>query len=299
MPLVFATSVAHRRMGVGLAIRHGQALRARPPTSALEMDQCRSRSGQLSWIDNPGDSHGGAAMARTMKAAVVREFGKPLVIERGAGAGARTGSGPGQDRGLRRLSHRPARRRGRLAGQAPPPFIPGHEGVGFVTALGADVRHVKEGDRVGVPWLYTACGHCEYCLSGWETLCDAQQNTGYSVNGGFADYVLADPNLCRPSAGQSRTSSKRHPCSAPASPSTRPEGDRHQARRLGGHLRHRRPRPRRRAIRQGDGPQRRRGRHRRRQARPCQWHGADVTVNARARIRPPPQEGAAARTACW
>jgi alcohol dehydrogenase, propanol-preferring len=45
-----------------------------------------------------------------------------------------------------------------------------------------------------VPWLHTACGHCRYCLSGWETLCDAQKNTGYSVNGGFAHYVLADPN---------------------------------------------------------------------------------------------------------
>ena len=53
---------------------------------------------------------------------------------------------------------------------------------------------MKEGDRVGVPWLHTACGHCEYCMTGWETLCDGQQNTGYSVNGGFAQYVLADPD---------------------------------------------------------------------------------------------------------
>lgn len=75
-----------------------------------------------------------------------------------------------------------------------PPFIPGHEGVGHVAALGAGVTVVKEGDRVGVPWLYTACGHCRHCLGGWETLCEQQQNTGYSVNGGFAEYVLADPN---------------------------------------------------------------------------------------------------------
>jgi propanol-preferring alcohol dehydrogenase len=75
-----------------------------------------------------------------------------------------------------------------------PPFIPGHEGVGHVAAVGAGVSHVKEGDRVGVPWLYTACGHCRHCLGGWETLCESQQNTGYSVNGGFAEYVLADPN---------------------------------------------------------------------------------------------------------
>ena len=75
-----------------------------------------------------------------------------------------------------------------------PPFIPGHEGVGHVVAVGSGVTYVKEGDRVGVPWLYTACGHCVHCLGGWETLCEAQQNTGYSVNGSFAEYVLADPN---------------------------------------------------------------------------------------------------------
>lgn len=73
------------------------------------------------------------------------------------------------------------------------PFIPGHESVGYVAALGAGVRHVKEGDRVGVPWLHTSCGHCEHCMTGWETLCDGQQMTGYTVNGGYAEYVLADP----------------------------------------------------------------------------------------------------------
>ena len=73
-----------------------------------------------------------------------------------------------------------------------PPFIPGHEGVGIVDRLGAGVREVREGDRVAVPWLGSACGACEYCASGWETLCLQQTNTGYSVNGGFAEYVLAD-----------------------------------------------------------------------------------------------------------
>ena len=73
-----------------------------------------------------------------------------------------------------------------------PPFIPGHEGVGHVVAVGAGVDHVKEGDRVGIPWLYSACGYCEHCLGGWETLCESQQNTGYSVNGGFAQYALAN-----------------------------------------------------------------------------------------------------------
>ncbi|HEY3039664.1 MAG TPA: alcohol dehydrogenase AdhP [Pyrinomonadaceae bacterium] len=71
------------------------------------------------------------------------------------------------------------------------PFIPGHEGVGYVDAVGSGVTSVREGDRAGVPWLHSACGECEYCLGGWETLCPLQQNTGYSVNGGFAQYVLA------------------------------------------------------------------------------------------------------------
>ena len=74
------------------------------------------------------------------------------------------------------------------------PLVPGHEGVGTVVAVGEGTTHIKVGDRVGIPWLYTACGHCAYCLSGWETLCHAQQNTGYSVQGSFAEYVLADPN---------------------------------------------------------------------------------------------------------
>ncbi len=75
----------------------------------------------------------------------------------------------------------------------PLPFIPGHEGVGHVAAVGAGVKGIREGDRVGVPWLHTACGHCEHCMTGWETLCDEQQMTGYTVNGSFAEYVLADP----------------------------------------------------------------------------------------------------------
>jgi propanol-preferring alcohol dehydrogenase len=72
------------------------------------------------------------------------------------------------------------------------PFIPGHEGVGVVAQVGPGVSHLKEGDRVGVPWLHSACGRCEHCSGGWETLCESQSNTGYSVDGGFAEYVLAD-----------------------------------------------------------------------------------------------------------
>jgi len=74
------------------------------------------------------------------------------------------------------------------------PFIPGHEGIGIVVARGAGVTAVAEGDRVGVPWLYSACGHCEHCLSAWETVCGEAQFGGYTKNGGFAEYILADPN---------------------------------------------------------------------------------------------------------
>lgn len=74
------------------------------------------------------------------------------------------------------------------------PFTPGHEGIGRVCAVGAGVTAVKEGDRVGVPWLFSACGHCEHCLSAWETVCAEAQFGGYTRNGGFAEYILADPS---------------------------------------------------------------------------------------------------------
>jgi propanol-preferring alcohol dehydrogenase len=73
------------------------------------------------------------------------------------------------------------------------PFIPGHEAIGLVAAVGSGVTVVKEGDRVGVPWLYSACGHCEHCLAAWETVCDKAEFGGYTKNGGFAEYILADP----------------------------------------------------------------------------------------------------------
>ncbi len=71
------------------------------------------------------------------------------------------------------------------------PFIPGHEGVGAVVKAGRQVRGIKEGDRVGLPWLRAACGECEWCLTGWETLCPSAAYGGYTENGSFAEYVLA------------------------------------------------------------------------------------------------------------
>jgi propanol-preferring alcohol dehydrogenase len=133
-------------------------------------------------------------MARSMKAAVVRVFGQPLDL----GEVPVPEVGPGQVLvkivacGVCHTDLHAAD--GDWPVKPTLPFIPGHEGVGHVAAVGAGVAHVREGDRVGIPWLHTACGHCRHCMAGWETLCTQQQNTGYSVNGGFAGYALADPD---------------------------------------------------------------------------------------------------------
>ncbi|MXP24224.1 alcohol dehydrogenase AdhP [Gordonia sp. HNM0687] len=73
-----------------------------------------------------------------------------------------------------------------------PPFVPGHEGYGTVVALGPGVTELSVGDKVGNAWLWSACGTCEYCRTGWETLCEKQQNGGYSVNGSFGTHMLVD-----------------------------------------------------------------------------------------------------------
>jgi len=133
-------------------------------------------------------------MNQTMKAAVAHAYGEPLRIEEVKVPLP----GPGQI--LVKIEacgvcHTDLHAvEGDWPVRPPLPFIPGHEGVGYVAAVGSGVNRVREGDRVGVPWLYSACGCCEHCLTGWETLCAEQQNTGYSVNGGYAEYVLADPN---------------------------------------------------------------------------------------------------------
>jgi len=133
-------------------------------------------------------------MPQSMKAAVVRTFGQPLDISEVD----KPEVAPGKilvkmvASGVCHTDLHAAD--GDWPVKPEPPFIPGHEGVGHVAAVGAGVTSVKEGDRVGVPWLHTACGHCRHCMGGWETLCGEQKNTGYSVNGGFAEYVLADPN---------------------------------------------------------------------------------------------------------
>jgi propanol-preferring alcohol dehydrogenase len=130
-------------------------------------------------------------MPQTMTAAVVHEFGKPLTIDEIPVPQP----GAGQVRILVMASGVCHTDLHAADGDWPLkptlPFIPGHEAVGFVDEIGSGVTSLRKGDRVGVPWLHSACGECEYCITGWETLCASQQNTGYSVNGGFAPYVIA------------------------------------------------------------------------------------------------------------
>jgi propanol-preferring alcohol dehydrogenase len=76
------------------------------------------------------------------------------------------------------------------------PIIPGHEIVGHVVAAGAEVERFRIGERVGIPWLGWTCGVCRYCRAQRENLCDAPKFTGYQINGGYAEYTLADARYC-------------------------------------------------------------------------------------------------------
>jgi len=129
-------------------------------------------------------------MAKTMKAAVVHEFGRPLEIEEVP----IPIPGPGEvlikvvANGVCHTDLHAVQ--GDWPAKPKPPFIPGHEGAGIVAALGPGVTRLKEGDAVGLAWLHDSCGDCEYCRTGWDALCLAQRNSGYSVNGSFAEYAI-------------------------------------------------------------------------------------------------------------
>lgn len=133
-------------------------------------------------------------MPRTMKAAVVHKFGQPLAIDELPVPDPKEGQAlvKIEASGVCHTDLHAAE--GDWPVKPSLPFVPGHEGAGVIAALGSGVKHLKEGDRVGIAWLHSACGHCEFCLSGWETLCLQQQNSGHSVNGSFAEYALADAN---------------------------------------------------------------------------------------------------------
>jgi propanol-preferring alcohol dehydrogenase len=137
-------------------------------------------------------------MTGWMRAAVVRQFGKPLTIEE---VPIPT-PGPGEvlirirATGVCHTDLHAAD--GDWPVKPSLPFIPGHEGAGVVAAVGAGVRDLKEGDPVGLAWLHDACGGCEYCQTGWETLCETQHMSGYTVNGSFAEYAIgAAPFVAR------------------------------------------------------------------------------------------------------
>jgi len=78
------------------------------------------------------------------------------------------------------------------------PLVPGHEIVGTVVATGPGVERIRDGERVGVPWLGWTCGACSYCLSGRENLCDRARFTGYQIDGGYAEYTVANERFCFP-----------------------------------------------------------------------------------------------------
>jgi propanol-preferring alcohol dehydrogenase len=82
------------------------------------------------------------------------------------------------------------------------PLIPGHEITGIIVKAGAEVTLLKEGDTVGVPWLGYTCGHCRYCIKGQENLCENAKFTGYSIDGGYAEYTVAHQHYCFPLPSQ-------------------------------------------------------------------------------------------------
>jgi alcohol dehydrogenase, propanol-preferring len=134
------------------------------------------------------------AVPATMRAAVVEEFGKPLVVK----------EVPVPEPGFGQIlikviasgvCHTDLHvRDGDWHVKPKLPIIPGHEGAGIVVKLGPGVTNLKLGDRVGHAWLHDSCGGCDYCLSGWETVCGQQHQTGFAANGCFAEYTVAEAN---------------------------------------------------------------------------------------------------------
>lgn len=129
-------------------------------------------------------------MPKMMKAAVVHQFGRPLAIEEVPIPTPKSGEILIKiiANGVCHTDLHAAQ--GDWPVKPKLPFIPGHEGAGIVADVGANVTGLKEGDPVGLAWLHDACGMCEYCRTGWDSLCLAQHNSGYAVNGSFAEYAI-------------------------------------------------------------------------------------------------------------
>ncbi len=132
-----------------------------------------------------------AATPRAYRAAVVHEFGAPLTVDDvpAPALAANQVRVRVEATGLCHTDIHAAN--GDWPVKPSPPFIPGHEGIGIVTELGPGATEVAIGDRVAMPWLGYACGTCDHCVSGWETLCLEQQNMGYSIDGGFGEEAVA------------------------------------------------------------------------------------------------------------
>ena len=195
-----------------------------------------------------------------MKAAVVTDFTQPLEIQ------DRPVPEPGPGQVLVRietcgLCHTDIHAaHGDWPVKPTPPFVPGHEGVGIVERVGADVTVRQVGDRVAIAWLGHACGRCDHCISGWETLCEQQQNSGYGIDGAFAEYAVADADFVVP-VPEGVSSLRRRPTHLRRRHDLQgDQGGAHPARGEGGHLRRRRARP-------PSGPVRATGRRRRRRCR--------------------------------
>lgn len=128
----------------------------------------------------------------SMNAAVVKGFGEDLVV------GPNEIPEPGPNQALVKLiasgvCHTDLHAAGGDWPVKPKlPLIPGREGVGIVEKVGEGVTEIEVGQMVGNAWLWSACGHCEHCRQGWETLCEEQVNGGYGVDGSFGEYMLVD-----------------------------------------------------------------------------------------------------------
>jgi propanol-preferring alcohol dehydrogenase len=129
-------------------------------------------------------------MVSTMKAAVVTQFGLPLQVQE------REIPTPGPHEVLVHIEFSGLcgtdihAAHGDWPAKPSLPFVPGHEGVGRIEKVGSDVTIRTVGQRVAIAWLGSACGTCRHCINGWETLCEQQQNSGYSVDGTFAEYAV-------------------------------------------------------------------------------------------------------------
>lgn len=133
----------------------------------------------------------GSAIPERYRAAVVHRFGEPLVIEEVSAQPLQSGQirVKVETCGLCHTDIDAAY--GDWPVKPALPFVPGHEGVGRVVETGPEVTEVELGDRVAMPWLGYACGVCDYCVSGWETLCESQRPMGYVLDGAFAEYTTA------------------------------------------------------------------------------------------------------------